>query len=52
MKFFGYENTICKYISDNGFDCELLHSEPNCSYFDYLMKKLDKNFFLRSLITI
>lgn len=47
MKFFGYENTICKYISDNGFDCELLHSEPNYSYFDSLMKKLDKNWFFK-----
>ena len=47
MKFFGYENTICKCISNLGYDCELIYSEPKYTFFDSLIKKFDRKRFLK-----
>lgn len=47
MKFFGYENTICQCISNLGYDCELIYSEPKYTFFDSLIKKFDKERFLK-----
>lgn len=47
MKFFNYEETISQSISKKGFQCQLMYSEPEYSFFDSLIKKVDKDWFLK-----
>lgn len=47
VNFFGYEESIRNVISENGYECELIYSEPKYSVFDSVIKKLNKKWYIK-----